>query len=485
MSLINQLRHFVPTDIAILFNQTSVSYSQLIKHVTECALWLQNHHIKSACINMQNSYEWVVIDLACQHAKAVCTPIPQFFSQQQIKHLVDQVQPDVVFGASPNANTSYKVVSGLSVKAFFMSKSQACEMPINTSKITFTSGSTGTPKGVCLSSENQLIVASSLVSAIGVDHPKHLVLLPLATLLENIAGIYAPLLAQGQVTIVSDDEKGLRGNRLIDLKKLLNCISAHRPNTMILVPELLQALIVGCSHGWQPPPSLTFIAVGGAKVDAAMIVKARELGLPVFQGYGLSECGSVVSICTNTDEPRDSAGQALKHIQLTQLNGELVVSGNCFLGYLGEPKTWYPTTVNTGDLVDITNHYLFIQGRIKHLIINSYGRNISPEWIESKIAATGLCKQNIVVGDAKPHLCALLVPMSEEISRKKMGKAISAINEHLPDYAKIVDFIIVNTPFTQQNQLLTENGKLKRGAISCAYETQINQQYSQHALAAV
>jgi long-chain acyl-CoA synthetase len=66
-----------------------------------------------------------------------------------------------------------------------------------------------------------------------------------------------------------------------------------------------------------------------------------------------------------------------------------------------------------------------------------------------------------------------------------MGKAISAINEHLPDYAKIVDFIIVNTPFTQQNQLLTENGKLKRGAIFCAYETQINQQYSQHTLAAV
>lgn len=485
MSLINRLRHFVPTEIAFSYNQTSVSYSQLIKHVTECALWLQKHHIKSACINMQNSYEWVVIDLACQHAKVVCTPIPQFFSQPQIQDIIDQAQPDAVFGEFPTANASYDVVSCLSVKAFFMRKSKACVMPINTSKITFTSGSTGTPKGVCLSSENQLVVARSLVSAIGVDHPKHLVLLPLATLLENIAGIYAPLLANGQVTIVSDNEKGLRGNRLIDLEKLLNCISAHRPNTMILVPELLQALIVGCSHGWQPPSSLTFIAVGGAKVDAAMIIKARALGLPVFQGYGLSECGSVVSICTNFKDPSNSAGQALKHIHLTQFNGELVVSGNCFLGYLGEPKTWYPSTVNTGDLVDITNHYLFIQGRIKHLIINSYGRNISPEWIESKIAATGLFRQNIVVGDAKPHLCALLVPMSVEINSKTITKAINAINEHLPDYAKIVDFIIVNIPFTQQNQLLTENGKLKRDAISCAYETHINQHYSQHTLAAV
>lgn len=485
MSLINQLHDFAPTDIAISFDKSSASYSQLIKHVTECALWLEKNYIKSVCINMQNSYEWIVIDLACQHAKVLCTPIPQFFSHQQKKHLVEQTQPDAVFGSPAEANAPYEVVSCLSIKAFFMGKSQTINVPNNTSKITFTSGSTGTPKGVCLSTENQLTVAVSLVSAIGVEHPKHLVLLPLATLLENIAGIYAPLLAIGQVIIVSDNEKGLKGNRLVDLPKLLQCISTHRPNTMILVPELLQALIIGCSHDWQPPSSLKFIAVGGSKVDAAMILEARQLGLPVYQGYGLSECGSVVSICTNTNEPTDSAGQALKHIQLKRINGELVVSGSCFLGYLGEPASWYPTSVITGDLVDINDNYLSVQGRIKHLIINSYGRNISPEWIESKIAATGLYKQNIVVGEAKPHLCALLMPMSTEISNEKMQDAIDAINLDLPDYAKIVDFIIVDVPFTQQNGLLTENGKLKRDAIANAYAKQINQQYSQHILAAV
>lgn len=485
MSIIDQLHNVVPTDIAIKFEQTSLTYAKLVEQVTQCAQWLQKRDISSVCINMQNSHEWVLIDLACQHANIVCTPIPQFFSEEQIQHLVSQVQADVVVGFSTQANVSCENIPNLTVKAYFLTKTKTINLPTHTSKITFTSGSTGTPKGVCLSLENQSRVAHSLVSAIGVDKPKHLVLLPLPTLLENIAGIYAPLLANGQVTIISDNEKGLAGNRLIDLGSLLNSISAHQPNTLILVPELLQALIIGCSRGWQPPSSLKFIAVGGAKVDAVLINKARHLGLPVYQGYGLSECGSVVSICTNTNEPSNSAGQALKHIHLKQVNGELVVSGNSFLGYLGEPNSWYPTCVYTGDLVDITEHYLSIHGRSKNLIINSYGRNISPEWIESKISATGLFSQNIVVGDAKPYLCALLVPMSRKISQTQIQDAISVMNLTLPDYAKIIGLIIVDTPFSQQSGLLSENGKLKRDNIIKEYTEQINQQYSQHLLDAV
>ena len=478
MSIIDQLNNIVPTDVAIKFEQTSLTYAQLIQQVAECSQWLHQHNIKSVCINMQNNHEWVLIDLACQHANIVCTPIPQFFSEEQIDHLIAEVQADTIVGFAPKADASCENIPNLTAMAYFPSKTKIINLPTNTSKITFTSGSTGRPKGVCLSIENQLRVAHSLVSAIGVDKPKHLVLLPLTTLLENIAGIYAPLLANGQVTILSDDEKGLIGNRLIDIAALLNSISTHRPDTLILVPELLQALLIACSRGWQPPSSLKFIAVGGAKVDAVLINKARQLRLPVYQGYGLSECGSVVSICTKTSEPSNSAGQALEHINLEQVNGELVVTGNCFLGYLGEPNSWYPTCVYTGDLVDITEHYLSIYGRTKNLIINSFGRNISPEWIESKISATGLFSQNLVVGDAKPHLCALLVPISSEISQAQIQDALSAINLTLPDYAKIVGIVIVEQPFTQQAGLLTENGKLKRDNIINEYAIQINRQYS-------
>ncbi len=485
MSLFNQKSSFVPSDIAIVHGQTSVTYAQLTQQVSELAEWLTQQKVTSVCLNMPNCYHWIVVDLACQQAKIICTPVPQFFSMTQIRHLVNETQPDLILGEAVEENVKVNIVPKLLITAFFTVSTFSIETPINTHKITFTSGSTGTPKGVCLSNENQLKVATSLVNEIAIDKPKHLVLLPLATLLENIAGVYAPIMAGGQVVIPSDSEKGFTGSRLSSLPALLECISTHSPHTMILVPELLQALIAACKSGWRPPNSLKFIAVGGAKVDAKLIFQARQSGLPVYQGYGLSECASVVSICTQQHNESGSVGKVLEHLKVEIVNGELVVSGNCFLGYLGQVDTWYPSKVYTGDLVTIKNQHLFIQGRKKHLIINSFGRNISPEWVESKITASGLFAQNIVLGDAKPHLCALLVLIDPNTSKNTVEDAIFTINEELPDYAKIMTYLVLENAFNFKDGLATENGKLKRSAIEQFYAPQINQQYSPPCLATV
>ena len=93
-----------------------------------------------------------------------------------------------------------------------MSPDAAGSVPPGTRKITYTSGTTGNPKGVCLSAANQLNVARSLIEATGLTAPRHLCTLPLATLLENIAGVYAPLLAGGtvdEVQIAEQNEHGL------------------------------------------------------------------------------------------------------------------------------------------------------------------------------------------------------------------------------------------------------------------------------------
>lgn len=480
MSLVEYLAAGIHNKVAINNAGNTYTYAQLVEHVELLASWIQKRNITSLCINLSNSYEWIVVDLACQAANIVCTPIPQFFSAPQVAHLLEQTTPDVVIGAPLRRYLHVEVVAVLTINAYFcetlLHTASKAVLPNNTTKITFTSGSTGQAKGVCLSTDNQLVVAKSLVDAIGVSEPRHLVILPLPTLLENIAGVYAPLLAMGEVLIPTDTEKGFEGSRLVNLAALLSCISHHQPHTMIVVPELLFALIMSIKNGWKAPNSLRFIAVGGAKVDVAMIKQAHALGLPVFQGYGLSECASVVSLCTSKS-PQESVGKVLAHLSVRTNNGELEVSGNAFLGYLNQPESWHPEWVSTGDLVTIENQHLYITGRKKNLIINSFGRNISPEWIESKLMATGLFAQTMLVGDTKPFLCALLVPISELLNSQQIANHIDVLNEHLPDYAHIIKFIVLEQSFTHANGLLTENGKLKRDAIVTHYTTLINQQY--------
>ena len=84
----------------------------------------------------------------------------------------------------------------------------------------------------------------------------------------------------------------------LDAARLLGTLSREQPNSLILVPELLQVLVVAAERGWQPPASLQFVAVGGAKVSRELLERADAAGIPVYEGYGLSECASVV--CLNT-----------------------------------------------------------------------------------------------------------------------------------------------------------------------------------------
>ena len=127
-------------------------------------------------------------------------------------------------------------------------------------------------------------------------------------MLENLAGVYAPLLAGGTVNLVPLAELGFSGAQLLEPHKLIAAIERTEPNTLILVPELLTCLVAFAKQGWQAPKSLKFIAVGGAVVSQALIKQAREFGLPVYQGYGLSESSSVVSLNTRDDDDIDTAG---------------------------------------------------------------------------------------------------------------------------------------------------------------------------------
>ncbi|GLX84078.1 long-chain acyl-CoA synthetase [Thalassotalea loyana] len=453
-----------PNSIAIETQSNTVSYEELFSQVERVYYWLVEHNVNVLVLESDNVPEWVYIDLACQKAGVVFVPVPSFFSKSQVDSVIARVEPDVII--QPVDNSTLWETFIFPIYQFSKFKhSNKNSMPKGTSKVTFTSGSTGQPKGVCLSIENQFKVANSLVKRIGLKQPKHFCLLSFSTLLENIAGIYAPLMAGGTICIYSDNERGFNGSSITSPDVLLNTISSVKPETIILVPELLQFLLHANSSGWQLPDSFKFMAVGGSRVAPSLLAKATTSGFPVFQGYGLSECASVVALNSSEAINDFSAGEALPHLSVEVINGELVVKGNAFLGYLGLPETWYQQSVRTGDIASITNGRVEINGRKSNLLINSFGRNISPEWVESELLGTNAFSQVVVFGDAQPSLVALVSPINRELTNEFIATVINKVNQSLPDYARIKHFHTLEQPLSIESGQLTSNGRPKRNQI--------------------
>lgn len=463
--------------LAVQTDDRSLSYGQLIRLTEQFAQWLEHNAVRSLALLCDNSPEWVIVDLACQQAGTVLTPVPLFFSAQQISHLIKTAKPDLLLSDNRLAFADEIALPILPLHAYPISQLTPALIPQSSSKITYTSGSTGEPKGVCLSIENQLNVAQSLCAVTGLCAPKHLSLLPLSTLLENIAGIYSPLLAGGSVYLACDQQRGFEGSRLTHPEQLFACIDRAQPNSFILVPQLLQVLIDGAKKGWKIPATVQFIAVGGAKVTPSLLASARELGLPVFQGYGLSECASVVSLQT-PECSAGSAGKLLPHLTAKVSDGQLVVCGNTFLGYLNNPDSWGANCLYTGDIAEICNNEVFIKGRKKNLIINSFGRNISPEWVEAELLASGLLQQAVVIGDSQPYCIALIVTLAPQISEQQLAQAIASINLRLPDYAQIKNYLRLHGAMRYEDGLMTANNRPKREAITHHFKEQIAQIYA-------
>ncbi len=461
-----------PNSVAIETPSNTVSYEELFNQVESVYLWLVEHNVNVLVLESDNVPEWVYIDLACQKAEVVFVPVPSFFSKSQIDSVIARVKPDVIIQPADNSTLWESFIFPIYQFSTFKSANRS-NMPKGTSKVTFTSGSTGEPKGVCLSIENQFNVAKSLVNRIGINQPKHFCLLSFSTLLENIAGIYAPLMAGGTICIHTDSQRGFNGSMISSPEALLSAVSSVEPETIILVPELLQFLLHASSNGWQQPDSFKFMAVGGSRVAPSLLANATTGGFPVFQGYGLSECASVVAL-NNSEVVNDfSAGEALPHLSVEIIDGELVVKGNTFLGYLGLPETWYQQSVKTGDIASITNGRVEIKGRKSNLLINSFGRNISPEWVESELLATNVFSQVVVFGDARPSLVALVSPINGELTNEFLATLINKANQSLPDYARIKHFHILEQPLSQKNGQLTSNGRPKRNQILSNFSQEI------------
>lgn len=422
---------------------------------------------------LDNGAAFVALDEAAQQRGIVHVPLPQFFSALQMRHALQAAGVDMLIVAAPLASAwpglGWKPID-VAGEPLMHARLQAAEvaMPPRTAKISFTSGTTGAPKGVCLSADALQRVARGLVEAMAPLHiERHLNALPFAVLLENIAGLMAPRLHGATVVSLPLGELGLTGSSSFDAARFQAAVQRHRPHSLILLPQMLRAW---CGHlmqsGQRASASLKLVAVGGAAVGGPLIRAAQALGIPACEGYGLSEGASVQTLNLPGAERPGSAGRPLPHARLRIADdGEILIAGSLFSGYLGEAASvgeWWPS----GDLGHVdAEGYLHVSGRKKNLLITTFGRNVSPEWVETALRGQPAVLQAAVFGDGEPALSAVLWPTQTEADDATLQAAVDAANATLPDYARVARWTRARAAFDARSGLATANGRPRREAI--------------------
>jgi long-subunit acyl-CoA synthetase (AMP-forming) len=259
---------------------------------------------------------------------------------------------------------------------------------------------------------------------------------------------------------------------------------AQRASSAIMVPQMLHALVVALGMGARAPATLRFIAVGGAPVSPRLLDGAQQLGLPVYEGYGLSECASVVAVNSPEASKPGSVGKPLPHVKLRFADdGEIFVGGAVFEGYLGlEEKPGSDGYWASGDAGYLDDEgYLHLTGRKKNMFITSFGRNVAPEWVERELTIHPVIANAAVFGEARPWNVALIVPRElPGVNRDSaIAEAVAAANRGLPDYAQVRKWLLADEPFTVHNGLLTSNGRLRRAEIWARYEAAVDKLYGE------
>ncbi len=436
-------------------------------------------HGRPVALMCDNSPAWVLTDLALLSLGAVHVPLPPFFTDAQVEHTLESTGASLLLSDLPVDNRDLLAQLTVAGEPLFLYALKHDAQPIHegTAKITFTSGTTGTPKGVCLSQASMEATAEAVLERVGASMVgRHVAILPLGVLLENVAGLYSCLIGGGTYVVLSQNSVGFGDAFKPDFMKLVETLATQQASSAIMVPELLRGTLAVISQVGNTLDVMRMIAVGGSRVSAQLLNQAIDLGLPVCEGYGLSEAGSVVAMNAPGNNMVGTVGLPLKHVSLTQLDsGELILKDAPFLGYVGLPKQEGP--YRTGDITsfDMAGR-LMVTGRVKNVLINSFGRNIAPEWVESELLAQPEIAQALVYGDDRPALGAVLIPTNPAAGDEALTAAVDRANAALPDYARVKHWF-TSSPFTMENGELTGTGRPRRSTILKEKEAMIEQSY--------
>jgi len=455
-----------PTAIAISDDGETLNWQDLRNAVANAAPRMASI---SSTIGLlaPNGVSYVVAMLAAARTGKTLVPLPLFFSDSQLQKIVKDAQVDEIVTVEGFGERAMTLGVASHVFRIDRSVSSACKLKGGFGFVIYTSGSSGTPKGVVHSTRQLETVVRGLASASAASRAdRYLSVLPLPMLLETVCAVFLPIFCGATAHFAGAAAERIgRG----DARGLAKVLAANQPTATVLVPQLLRSLLYELkATQTAPPPSLRFVAVGGASIPRPILDMAEDMGIPVYEGYGLSECCSVVSMNRPGDRRIGSVGKPLDGISVEIDDGEIVVSGPSLMsGYLGAPSVQGPW--RTGDLGSIdTDGFLTVHGRKDSLIVTSFGRNISPEWVETELMADPRIALAAVSNAADASLRALLIlsPPGEQwfagASDSDVKAAIAKLCASLPSYAVPSHIVALSLPEAAKALLVTTNGRIIR-----------------------
>jgi long-subunit acyl-CoA synthetase (AMP-forming) len=172
-----------------------------------------------------------------------------------------------------------------------------------------------------------------------------------------------------------------------------------------------------------------------------------------------------------------SVGRALPHAKVELRDGEIFVYGQTMLGYLGGVR--HSGGLATGDLGTLGDGgYLYVDGRKKNGFITAFGRNVSPEWIESELQTEIAIAHALVFGEGLAQNVALVVPRGEA-GDVQVDQAIAAVNARLPDYARVGAWRLIPLHEFSAAACLTDNGRPRRAQVTHRFALDLEGLYTQ------
>jgi long-chain acyl-CoA synthetase len=415
--------------------------------------------------------------------------------------------------------------------------------------IVYTSGTTGRPKGVMLSHRNIVSNVNSIMAAMPVrEDDVFLSFLPLSHTLERTVGYYLAIAAGASVAfarsipLLMQDMAQIKPTVLVSVPRiyerayavLRETVDRHRITKFLFA----WAVRIGWrrfehSQGRAPRPSLPArilwplldrlvaatvrarfggrlraAVTGGAAMAAEVARPFLALGVPLLQGYGMTESAPVIACNTPEDNDPTTVGRALQGVVVRIGDrDELLAQGdNVMLGYWQRPDDTARTRdpdgwLHTGDQAQLENGRIRIKGRLKDIIVTSTGEKIAPADLEAAIVSDPLFEQAMVLGERRPFLAALVTlnpaqwakqahdlglnPQADADLRSSIatGWVLERIRQALrafPSYATPRAVVLSSEPWTLAAGLITPTLKPKRAAIEARYAAEIAALYQGH-----
>jgi long-chain acyl-CoA synthetase len=442
--------------------------------------------------------------------------------------------------------------------------------PDDYANISYTSGTTADPKGILLTHRNYTANVEQAHSVIGVDEgDRMLIILPLDHCFAHVAGFYTMMSYGASIGTVPSGKSGKEA-----LRNIPTSIKEFKPHVMLSVPTLAKSFKKniettikksgktveklynfalnnaikynkegynkgGILHWWRKPlmvlfdkiiftkvrqglgGNMKFFVGGGALLDIDLQRYYYAIGIPMYQGYGLSEATPIISANSPQKHIFGSSGKVVSPMEIKILDadgveqpfgskGEICIKGeNVMAGYWKNPKSTADTIVDgwlhTGDMGYMRDaEMLYVVGRFKSLLIAADGEKYSPEGIEENLVESSKYIDGAILHNSQdPYTIALITPNKEALKAyaKELGldpetkeakvKMLELLQEEVNMYRKggrlfgafperwlPAAVCVLPEPWTEQNHFLNSSMKVVRGRVEEAYKANMEFAYT-------